>query len=133
PSKHYLSAFRFHAENNDEGTEFNNPLYSRQSVIVDSERGALTAEEEALEEKKLRGRSRTDRTHNDYATLDEMTGTSSSSSRGGQCTEPLLAESREYGETVDEYEMPYSNGVRSPEARIKENQANAQRAGNLYT
>ncbi|PIO56557.1 hypothetical protein TELCIR_22043 [Teladorsagia circumcincta] len=52
----------FHAENNDEGTEFNNPLYSRQSVVVDPERGELTAEEEALEEKKIRGRSRTDRT-----------------------------------------------------------------------
>ncbi|RCN30445.1 EGF-like domain protein [Ancylostoma caninum] len=52
----------FHAENHDEGTEFNNPLYSRQSVL-DPDRGAefLTPEEEALEQKKLRGRSPADR------------------------------------------------------------------------
>ncbi|PIO69265.1 EGF-like domain protein, partial [Teladorsagia circumcincta] len=34
---------------------------------------------------------------------------------------------------VDEYEVPYVNGVRSPEARVRENAINAQRAGNHYT
>uniref|UniRef100_A0A0N4XMP0 4.1m domain-containing protein n=1 Tax=Nippostrongylus brasiliensis TaxID=27835 RepID=A0A0N4XMP0_NIPBR len=51
----------FHADGNDEGTEFNNPLYSRQSIMVDPERGELTAEEEALENKKIRGRTHADR------------------------------------------------------------------------
>ncbi|KAK6041264.1 laminin EGF-like protein, partial [Cooperia oncophora] len=88
----------FHAVNNDEGTEFNNPLYSRQSMMVDPDRAELTAEEEALEEKKIRGRSRTDRSQNDYATLDEINGTASSTTRGS--TVPLLAESAQHDESM---------------------------------
>ncbi|VDM60132.1 unnamed protein product [Angiostrongylus costaricensis] len=71
----------------------------------------------------------------DYASLDEMAGTSSTSR--GQCTVPLLEESRAHnGETTDDgYEVPLNppNHLSSPQSRQKENEMNARRARNHYT
>lgn len=100
----------------DEANEIENPMYqTRQSVVEPNCLRLLTEEEEELENKKIRGRSHMDRATNDYATLDDVAGTSSSASN------------RDSG-----YEIPsYRNSLHSPNA---ENEANMLRnGGNLYS
>ncbi|KJH52428.1 EGF-like domain protein [Dictyocaulus viviparus] len=81
-----------------ENTEFNNPLYTTQSII-DPIRSELNEDEEDIEQKKLRGRTTVDRAQNEYATLDDIIGPSSTTR--GQCTVPLLEESSEHnGESM---------------------------------
>lgn len=123
----------FHkAPNNDEGREFQNPLYSRQSVFPDSDafssenngnhqggppNGLLTLEEEELENKKIHGRSAAGRGNNDYASLDEVAGEGSSSSASA---------------SASRRENPYAD-ISSPDP-VTQNSANKKRAqDNLYT
>lgn len=131
----------FHkAPANDENREFQNPLYSRQSVFPDSEtfgsetrgnnggtggggpNGLLSVEEEELENKKIHGRGGGTRGNNDYASLDEVAGEGSSSSGAGPS-----------GSSNNRRENHYSHISSSPDP-VAQNSTNSKRAqDNLYT
>lgn len=102
----------------DEANEIENPMYkTRESMVDPPALRLLTEEEEELENKKIRGRTAVDRAQNEYASLDDVVGTSSSSSNRDSA-----------------YEVPsYRNSLNSPDRVAAENEANALRNGNLYT
>uniref|UniRef100_A0A1I7W842 Multiple epidermal growth factor-like domains protein 10 n=1 Tax=Heterorhabditis bacteriophora TaxID=37862 RepID=A0A1I7W842_HETBA len=128
----YLPTVVFHAENKGDGNKFNNPLYTVRQSLVDCDRAAelLTTEEEELENKKIRNRTKTDHIQNEYASMDEVAGPSSSNSSRTPCMVPLLSKTGEPGwhagnkPSNDGYEVPGYQRIDSPQRMEKENQIN---------